>query len=185
METLNFLRETLGDIYISKQQQDLVYKYSFLLKEKKSIINKINTFLMYEEDSIITLEDWHIDLLQLQSDRILFDSNNNVIEYPNYYSQEQLTIISILKKATYNPDKLINQEIQTLVNFFKNRKLVEDIIASSGNGLKLNKRALKQVMTLFEGYTTTTGRNITIYESLCTQLSLTKKDTHKLEKKIA
>ncbi len=185
METLTFLREVLGNIYVSTKQDNLIYNYSFLLKEKKTILDKIRNLLMLDEDSSITLEDWHIDLLQLQSDTILFDSNNNVIEYPNYYSQEQLTIISILKKATYNPDKLTQEEILLLIRFFKNRKLVEDILSSSGNGLKLNKRALKQVMTLFEGYTPTTGKNITTYESLCTKLHLTKKDTHKLEKKIA
>ena len=182
METLSFLREVLGTVYVSKQQDDLVYNYSFLLKEKKNILNKIHTFLMYEEDSTITLEDWHIELLQLQSDRIIFDSNNNVIEYPNYYSQEQLTIINILKKASYNSDKLTQEEINILIKFFKNRKLVEDILSSSGNGLKLNKRSLSRVMTLFEGYTITTGKNIRTYESLCTKLSLTKKDTHTLKK---
>lgn len=182
MGTLNFLREVLGYIYVSHKPEDIVYNYSFLLKEKKTILNKINTFLMYEEDFTITLEDWHIDLLQLQSDIILFDSNNNVIEYPNYYSQEQLTIISILKKATYNPDTLTQEEILLLIKFFKNRKVVEDMLASSGNGLKLNKRTLKIVMTLFEGYTPTTGRNIRTYESLCNKLSLTKKDTRTLKK---
>jgi hypothetical protein len=182
MENLTFLREVLGNLYVSQQQEDIVFNYSFLLKEKKAILNKINTLLMYEDDNSITLEDWHIELLQLQSDRILFDSNNNVIQYPQYFSQEELTIISILKKATYNPDKLTQEEMQILIKFFKNRKLVEDILASSGNGLKLNKRSLSRVMTLFEGYTPTTNKNITLYESLCTKLSLTKKDTHTLKK---
>lgn len=182
METLNFLREVLGNIYVSEKQDDLVYNYSFLLKEKKTILDKIRNHLMLEEDTIITLEDWHIDLLQLQSDTIIFDSNNDVIEYPNYYSQEQLTIINLLKKITYNPDTLTQEELLLLIRFFKNRKVVEDIIASSGNGIKLNKRALSKVMTLFEGYTPTTGRNIITYESLCTKLSLTKKDTHTLKK---
>ena len=36
---------------------------------------------MYEEDKIITLEDYHIDLLMLQSDTILYDINNNVTYY--------------------------------------------------------------------------------------------------------
>ena len=67
MQTLDFLRNVLGTIYISNKQTELVYNYSFLLKEKKDLLNKIHTFLMYEEDSTITLEDWHIDLLQLQS----------------------------------------------------------------------------------------------------------------------
>ena len=137
---------------------------------------------MYEEEGTITLEDWHIELLQLQSDIILFDNNNNVIEYPEYYSEEQITIINILKKVTYNPDKLTQEEILLLIKFFKNRKVVEDILASSGNGLKLNKRTLSRVMTLFERYTPTTGRNIRTYESLCNKLSLTKKDTRTLKK---
>lgn len=182
METLNFLREVLGSVYVSQKQEDLVYNYSFLLKEKKTILNRIRNLIMLDEDTSITLEDWHIDLLQLQSDTIIFDSNNNVIEYPNYYSEEQLTIINILKKTTYNPDTLTQEEILLLIKFFKNRKLVEDILSSSGNGLKLNKRALKRVMTLFEGYTPTTGRNITTYEYLCTKLSLTKKNPHTLKK---
>ena len=182
MENLTFLEEVLGSVYISKQQDDVIFNYSFLLKEKKTLLNKIHTFLMYEEEGIISLEDWHIDLLQLQSDRIIFDSNNNVIEYPNYYSKEQLSIINLLKKTTYNPDKLTQEEILLLIKFFKNRKIVEDILSSSGNGLKLNKRSLSRVMTLFEGYTPTTGKNIKNYESLCTKLSLTKKDTHTLKK---
>ena len=86
METLNFLRQVLGNVYISNKQEEIIYNYSFLLKEKKTILDKIHTFLMYEEEGTITLEDWHIELLQLQSDIILFDNNNNVIEYPNYYS---------------------------------------------------------------------------------------------------
>jgi hypothetical protein len=180
---MEYLKELLGSVYISTRNQDeLLFNYSFLLQEKKTILNKINTHLMYEEDTTITLEDYHIDLLMLQSDTIIYDSNNNVIEYPNYYSQEQLTIINILKKVTYNPDTLTNQEILLLIKFFKNRKLVEDILSSSGNGLKLNKRSLSRVMTLFEGYTPTTNKNITLYESLCTKLSLTKKDTHTLKK---
>ena len=182
MENLTFLEEVLGSVYISKQQDDVIFNYSFLLKEKKSLLNKIHTFLMYEEEGIITLEDWHIDLLQLQSDRIIFDSNNNVIEYPNYYSQEQLSIINLLKKTTYNPDTLTQEEILLLIKFFKNRKIVEDILSSSGNGLKLNKRSLSKVMTLFEGFTPTLGKNITIYESLCTKLSLTKSNKHTLKK---
>ena len=93
MENLTFLREVLGNLYVSQQQEDIVFNYSFLLKEKKAILNKINTLLMYEDDNSITLEDWHIELLQLQSDRILFDSNNNVIQHPQYFSQEELTII--------------------------------------------------------------------------------------------
>ena len=109
-------------------------------------------------------------------------SNNNIIEYPNYYSQEQLTIINLLKKTTYNPDTLTQEEILLLIKFFKNRKVVEDILSSSGNGLKLNKRALRSVMTLFEGYTSTAGRNIITYESLCTKLSLTKQNSHTLKK---
>ena len=40
-------------------------------------------------------------------------------------------------------------------------------------------------MTIFEGYVPTTATNIKNYESLCNKLSLTKKDTYKLEKKIA
>jgi hypothetical protein len=180
---MEYLKELLGSVYISTRNQDeLLFNYSFLLQEKKTILNKINTHLMYEEDTTITLEDYHIDLLMLQSDTIIYDSNNNVIEYPNYYSQEQLTIINILKKVTYNPDTLTKQEILLLIKFFKNRKLVEDILSSSGNGLKLNKRSLSRVMTLFEGYTPTTNKNITLYESLCTKLSLTKKDTHTLKK---
>ena len=91
MEDLTFLREVLGNLYVSQQQEDIVFNYSFLINEKKSILNSINTLLMYEEDSVITLQDWHIELLQLQSDRILFDSNNNVIQYPEYFSQEELT----------------------------------------------------------------------------------------------
>lgn len=180
---MEYLKEVLGTVYISTRNQDeLLYNYSFLLQEKKSILNKIHTHLMYDEDTIITLEDYHLDLLILQSDTIIYDSDNNVIEYPNYFSNNQLTIISLLKKATYNPDKLTNEEILLLIRFFKNRKLVEDILSSSGNGLKLNKRALSRVMTLFEGFTPTVGKNITIYESLCTKLSLTKKDTHTLKK---
>ena len=182
MENLTFLEEVLGSVYISKQRHDVIFNYSFLLKEKKSLLNKIHTFLMYEEEGIITLEDWHLELLQLQSDRIIFDSNNNVIEYPNYYSQGQLSIINLLKKSTYNPDSLTKEEIQLLIKFFKNRKMVEDILSSSSNGLKLNKKSLSKVMTLFEGFTPTTGKNITTYESLCTKLSLTKKDTHTLKK---
>lgn len=182
METLNFLRQVLGNVYISNKQEEIIYNYSFLLKEKKTILDKIHTFLMYEEEGTITLEDWHIELLQLQSDIILFDNNNNVIEYPEYYSEEQITIINILKKVTYNPDKLTQEEILLLIKFFKNRKVVEDILASSGNGLKLNKRSLSRVMTIFERYTPTTGRNIRTYESLCNKLSLTKKDTHTLKK---
>ena len=183
MEDLTFLREVLGNLYVSQQQEDIVFNYSFLINEKKSILNSINTLLMYEEDSVITLQDWHIELLQLQSDRILFDSNNNVIQYPEYFSQEELTIISILKKATYNPDKLTQEEIQILIKFFENRKLVEDILSASGAGLKLNKRALQRVMTLFQDKIPTTGHNIKTYESLCTKLSLTKTNNHKLEKK--
>ena len=183
MEDLTFLREVLGNLYVLQQQEDIVFNYSFLINEKKSILNSINTLLMYEEDSVITLQDWHIELLQLQSDRILFDSNNNVIQYPEYFSQEELTIISILKKATYNPDKLTQEEIQILIKFFENRKLVEDILSASGAGLKLNKRALQRVMTIFKDKTTTTGHNIATYESLCTKLSLTKTNNHKLEKK--
>lgn len=180
---MEYLKELLGSVYISTRNQDeLLFNYSFLLQEKKTILNKINTHLMYEEDTTITLEDYHIDLLMLQSDTIIYDSNNNVIEYPNYYSQEQLTIINLLKKVTYNPDTLTNQEILLLIKFFKNRKIVEDILSSSGNGLKLNKRSLSRVMTLFEGYTPTTNKNITLYESLCTKLSLTKKDSHTLKK---
>ncbi len=180
---MEYLKEVLGSVYISTRNQDeLLFNYSFLLQEKKSILNKIHTHLMYDEDTTITLEDYHIDLLMLQSDTVIYDSNNNVIEYPNYYSQEQLTIINILRKVTYNPESLTNQEILLLIKLFKNRKLVEDILSSSGNGLKLNKRSLSRVMTLFEGYTPTTGKNITTYESLCTKLSLTKKDTHTLKK---
>lgn len=182
METLNFLREVLGNVYVSQKQEEIVYNYSFLLREKKTILNKIRNVLMLDEDTTITLEDWHLDLLQLQSDIIIFDSNNNVIEYPTYYSLEQLTIIRILKKTSYNPDKLTAQEIELLIKFFKNRKLVEDILAASGNGLKLNKRALSRVMTLFEGMTPTTGKNITTYESLCNKLSLTKNNSHILKK---
>lgn len=180
---MEYLQEVLGSVYISTRNQDeLLFNYSFLLQEKKSILNKIRNLLMLDEDTSITLEDYHIDLLMLQSDIIIYDSNNNVIEYPNYYSEEQLTIINLLKKIAYNPETLTNQEILLLIKFFRNRKLVEDILSSSGNGLKLNKRTLSRVMTLFEGYTPTTGKNITIYESLCTKLSLTKKDTHTLKK---
>ena len=180
---MQYLKELLGSVYISTRNQDeLLFNYSFLLQEKKSILNKIHTHLMYDEDTPITLEDYHIDLLMLQSDTVIYDSNNNVIEYPNYYSEEQLTIINLLKKVTYNPDSLTNQEKLLLIKFFKNRKLLEDILSSSGNGLKLNKRSLSRVMTLFEGYTPTTGKNIITYESLCTKLSLTKKDTHTLKK---
>ena len=180
---MQYLKELLGSVYISTRNQDeLLFNYSFLLQEKKSILNKIHTYLMYDEDTPITLEDYHIDLLMLQSDTVIYDSNNKVIEYPNYYSEEQLTIINLLKKITYNPDSLTNQEILLLIKFFKNRKLLEDILSSSGNGLKLNKRSLSRVMTLFEGYTPTTGKNIITYESLCTKLSLTKKDTHTLKK---
>lgn len=182
MEKLTFLEEALGSVYISKQQDDVIFNYSFLLKEKKTLLNKIHTFLMYEEEGIITLQDWHLELLQLQSDRIIFDSSNNVIEYPNYYSKEQLSIINILKKTTYNPDSLTQEEILLLIKFFKNRKVAKDILSTAGNGLKLNKKSLSRVMTLFEGYTPTTGKNITTYESLCTKLSLTKKDTHTLKK---
>ena len=180
---MEYLQEVLGSVYISTRNQDeLLFNYSFLLQEKKSILNKIRNLLMLDEDASITLEDYHIDLLMLQSDIIIYDSNNNVIEYPNYYSEEQLTIINLLKKIAYNPESLTNQEILLLIKFFRNRKLVEDILSSSGNGLKLNKRSLSRVMTLFEGYTPTTGKNITTYESLCTKLSLTKKDTHTLKK---
>ena len=180
---MEYLQEVLGSVYISTRNQDeLLFNYSFLLQEKKSILNKIRNLLMLDEDTSITLEDYHIDLLMLQSDIIIYDSNNNVIEYPNYYSEEQLTIINLLKKIAYNPESLTNQEILLLIKFFRNRKLVEDILSSSGNGLKLNKRSLSRVMTLFEGYTPTTGKNITTYESLCTKLSLTKKDTHTLKK---
>ena len=180
---MEYLKELLGSVYISTRNQDeLLFNYSFLLQEKKSILNKIHTHLMYDEDTSITLEDYHLDLLMLQSDTVIYDSNNNVIEYPNYYSEEQLTIINILRKVTYNPESLTNQEILLLIKFFKNRKLVEDILSSSGNGLKLNKRSLSRVITLFEGYTPTTGKNIITYESLCTKLSLTKKDTHTLKK---
>ena len=180
---MQYLKELLGSVYISTRNQDeLLFNYSFLLQEKKSILNKIHTHLMYDEDTPITLEDYHIDLLMLQSDTVIYDSNNNVIEYPNYYSEEQLTIINLLKKVTYNPDSLTNQEKLLLIKFFKNRKLLEDILSSSGNGLKLNKRSLSRVMTLFEGYTPTTGKNIITYESLCTKLSLTKKGTHTLKK---
>ena len=180
---MEYLQEQLGSVYISTRNKDeLLFNYSFLLQEKKSILNKIHTHLMYDEDTTITLEDYHIDLLMLKSDTILYDSNNNVIEYPSYYSQEQLTIINLLKKITYNPYTLTNEEILLLIKFFRNRKLVEDILSSSGNGLKLNKRSLSRVITLFEGYTPTVGKNITLYESLCTKLSLTKKDTHTLKK---
>ena len=180
---MEYLQEVLGSVYISTRNQDeLLFNYSFLLQEKKSILNKIRNLLMLDEDTSITLEDYHIDLLMLQSDIIIYDSNNNVIEYPNYYSEDQLTIINLLKKIAYNPETLTNQEILLLIKFFRNRKLVEDILSSSGNGLKLNKRSLSRVMTLFEGYTPTTGKNIITYESLCTKLSLTKKETHTLKK---
>lgn len=185
MKDLTFLQEVLGTVYVSEQQDELIFNYSFLLKEKKTILNKINTFLMYEEDKTITLEDWYFDLLQLQSDRIIFDSNNNVIEYPNYYSEEELTIINILKKIPYNPETLTQKEINILIKFFKNRKLVEDILSTSGNGLKVNKRALQRIMTIFQEKTPTTGSNIKNYDSLCTRLSLTKKDNYLLEKKVA
>ena len=185
MKDLTFLQEILGTVYVSEQQDELIFNYSFLLKEKKTILNKLNTFLMYEEEKTIILEDWYFDLLQLQSDRIIFDSNNNVIEYPNYYSEEELTIINILKKIPYNSETLTKEEINILIKFFKNRKLVEDILSSSGNGLKVNKRALKNIMTLFEEKTPTTGTNIKNYESLCTRLSLTKQDNYILEKKVA
>ena len=185
MKRLTFLEEVFGITYVREHQENLLYNYSFLLKEKKSILDRIHTILMYEEDSILTLEDWHLDLLELQSAQVVFDNNNNVIEYPNYYNQEQLTIISILKKVAYTPDKITPEEFNILVKFFRNRKLVSDIIALSGNGLKLNKRALSTIMTIFERYIPTTGTNIKKYESLCNKLSLTKKDTYKLEKKIA
>ena len=77
---------------------------------------------MYEEDKTIKLEDWYFDLLQLQSDRKLFDSDNNIIEYPNYYNKEQLTIIRILKKIPYTPETLTKEEITILIKFFKNRQ---------------------------------------------------------------
>ena len=96
---MEYLKEVLGSVYISTRNQDeLLFNYSFLLQEKKSILNKIRNLLMLDEDTSITLEDYHIDLLMLQSDIIIYDSNNNVIEYPNYYSEEQLTIINLLKK---------------------------------------------------------------------------------------
>jgi hypothetical protein len=186
MENLTFLQEVLGTVYVSKSnKEELTFNYSFLLKEKKSLLNKIHNLLMTDEESSLILEDWQIELLQLQSDRIIFDSNKNVIEYPQYYTQEELTIINILKKTTYNPDTLTPEEIQILIKYFKNRKLVEDILSSSGNGLKLNKRSLSIVIKLFEDKTPTTGKNIKNYESLCTKLSLTKKEINKLEKKIA
>ena len=34
MENLTFLEEVLGSVYISKQQDDVIFNYSFLLKEK-------------------------------------------------------------------------------------------------------------------------------------------------------
>ena len=96
---MEYLKEVLGSVYISTRNQDeLLFNYSFLLQEKKAILNKLRNLLMLDEDTSITLEDYHIDLLMLQSDTILYDSNNNVIEYPNYYSEEQLTIINLLKK---------------------------------------------------------------------------------------
>ena len=82
-------------------------------------------------------------------------------------------------------DTITEEEFSILVKFFKNRKLVEDIISLSGNGLKLNKRALTTIMTIFEGYIPTTGTNIKHYESLCNKLLLTKQDSYKLEKKVA
>ena len=124
-----------------------------------------------------------VDFSKVTSEKM--SEYDNVIEYPSYYSEEQLTIINILKKVTYNPESLTNQEILLLIKFFKNRKLVEDILSSSGNGLKLNKRSLSIVIKLFEDKTPTTGKNIKNYESLCTKLSLTKKEINKLEKKIA
>ena len=185
MELLKYLQEMLGAVYIStKNKDELLHNYSILLKKKKSILDTIRNALMYEEDITFTLESWQIDLLQLQSDTILFDSSNNVIEYPSYFSKEELTIINLLKRIAYNPEQITNTEMQLLIKFFKNRKLVEDILFSSGNGLKLNKRALKRVLSLFENKYPTTGSNIRTYESLCLELSLTKINPHKLEKKI-
>ena len=184
MEKYEYLKEMLGIVYVSNRKDDIVNNYSILLNEKKKLLDKIRNNLMLDECSI-TLEDWHLEILQLQSDKVIFDKNKKVIEYPKYYSQEELIIIKILKRITYTPEELKQEEMLKLIKFFKNRKLVEDILSSSGNGLILNKRALQKVMKLFDGYTTTTGKNIMIYESLCTKLSLTKKDDNLLEKKIA
>ena len=69
-----------------------------------------------------------------------------------------------------------------LIKFFKNRKLVEDIIKNSINGLKVNKKALAKIITLFEKQTSPVGHNIKTYESLCKKLILEKETVQTLKK---
>ena len=129
-DIMQYLKELLGSVYIStRNQEELLFNYSFLLQEKKSILNKIHTHLMYDEDTPITLEDYHIDLLMLQSDTVIYDSNNNEVISEQFASFDY--VIELIDK--YNPyivssdninvfDKEIEKvslDIINIVNYYK------------------------------------------------------------------
>ncbi len=183
MEKQSVLTDFLGNVYISNNNIDEATKnYSFLLEEKIKLISYLHTIIQNESD--VTLEQYQLDLLLLNSTPITYDDQNNIINYPTYYSIEELTLIDILKKISYNPESIIQEEYELLYRFFKNRLLIDNMLRSSGNGLRISSNLLSKLLKLFSTKRTTIGKNIKNYESLCKSLSLVKPSTnYKLEYK--
>lgn len=181
-----FLRNIFGKVYTSLHNvQELVFNYEYLLEEKKKLLEKIDGYLNSNSSTRIILEDWEIDLLLLQDTPIIYERNEETINFKNYYSLYELDLIKLLKKISVSPESISEKELERLYDFIRNRSKVEKTIEKSGNGLSLDIQTLDKLIFLIKRRVVTNGKNINIYERLCKKLNLTKEYNYSLEYKIS
>lgn len=178
------LEEIFGSVYLAyNPSQELFFNYRILLEEKKSLLNRINDYLLSESNTRLVIEDWELDLILIPE---LSSQNDNIIPFRKYYSLEELEIIEALKSIAYQPESLTIEQQEILYKLFRNRYRIATIINTSGNGLSLDQVTLNNIISLTNSRVITSGKTIAIYESLCQKLGLTKKSVnHTLELKIS
>ena len=180
-----YLQGIFGTVYIhlANSIDEIADNYVKLLEEKSNLLKKINSFIFSSDStSKITLEPWELDLLQLQELTVKTKKENS--SFPLYYNLEEQKLIDTFKKAASETESMSEDNFKTLYNFIRNRGRVERILAESGNGLKVDVPTLEKIMSLTNNRVVTSGKSISLYEGLCQQLGLTKKEQKKLEYRI-
>ena len=147
----------LGITYVmSKNPNEVAKTYSILKSTKDKLIDKIYSHIANDPVGKFRINRRSLELLTLPTTSIDYET-------ANFYSLEELNLISILRKIAEDIT-ITPEEFKQLQKFIGTYSKAQSIV--EGNGLNLDTDSLEKILEFTKSKTLPIGHSIKVFEYL-------------------